>query len=223
MPSRTIPPTKDNPKNIEFAEIEAAQLPSALKDYDYAVINSNYAIDAGLNPVKDSLGIEGSASAYVNIIAVKAGNENEPKIKALVAATESKKVVDYINENYDGAVVPVVENPTDGYDSSINYDVLKGESITIAASPTPHAEILAIVKDILAEKDITLKITEFTDYVQPNLVVDNGELDANYFQHVPYLDDFNAENGTSLVSVAGIHVEPIGLYGGKQSSLDALK
>ena len=88
--------------NIEFAEIEAAQLPSALKDYDYAVINSNYAIDAGLNPVKDSLGIEGSASAYVNIIAVKAGNENEPKIKALVAATESKKVVDYINENYDG-------------------------------------------------------------------------------------------------------------------------
>ncbi|MEE3475191.1 MAG: MetQ/NlpA family ABC transporter substrate-binding protein, partial [Ruminococcus sp.] len=173
---------EDNPKNIEFAEIEAAQLPSALKDYDYAVINSNYAIDAGLNPVKDSLGIEGSASAYVNIIAVKAGNENEPKIKALVAATESKKVVDYINKNYDGAVVPVVENPTDGYDSSINYDVLKGESITIAASPTPHAEILAIVKDILAEKDITLKITEFTDYVQPNLVVDNGELDANYFQ-----------------------------------------
>ena len=214
---------EDNPKNIEFAEIEAAQLPSALKDYDYAVINSNYAIDAGLNPVKDSLGIEGSASAYVNIIAVKAGNENEPKIKALVAATESKKVVDYINENYDGAVVPVVENPTDGYDSSINYDVLKGESITIAASPTPHAEILAIVKDILAEKDITLKITEFTDYVQPNLVVDNGELDANYFQHVPYLDDFNSENGTALVSVAGIHVEPIGLYGGKQSSLDALK
>ena len=214
---------EDNPKNIEFAEIEAAQLPSALKDYDYAVINSNYAIDAGLNPVKDSLGIEGSASAYVNIIAVKAGNENEPKIKALVAATESKKVVDYINENYDGAVVPVVENPTDGFDSSIDYDALKGETITIAASPTPHAEILAIVKDILAEKDITLKITEFTDYVQPNLVVDNGELDANYFQHVPYLDDFNAENGTSLVSVAGIHVEPIGLYGGKQSNLDALK
>ena len=196
---------EDNPKNIEFAEIEAAQL------------------DAGLNPVKDSLGIEGSASAYVNIIAVKEGNKNEPKIKALVAATESQKVIDYINQNYDGAVVPVVENPTDGFDSSIDYDALKGETITIAASPTPHAEILAIVKDILAKKDITLEITEFTDYVQPNLVVDKGELDANYFQHVPYLDDFNAENGTSLVSVAGIHVEPIGLYGGKQSSLDALK
>lgn len=214
---------EDNPNNIEFAEIEAAQLPSALQDYDYAVINSNYAIDAGLNPVKDSLGIEGSASAYVNIIAVKEGSENEPKIKALVAATESQKVIDYINANYDGAVVPVVENPTDGFDSSIDYDALKGETITIAASPTPHAEILSIVKDILAEKDIKLEITEFTDYVQPNLVVDNGELDANYFQHVPYLDDFNAENGTSLVSVADIHVEPIGLYGGKQSNLDALK
>lgn len=214
---------EDNPKNIEFAEIEAAQLPSALQDYDYAVINSNYAIDAGLNPVKDSLGIEGSASAYVNIIAVKEGNENEPKIKALVAAIESQKVIDFINENYDGAVVPVVDNPTDGFDASIDYDALKGETITIAASPTPHAEILAVVKDILAEKEITLEITEFTDYVQPNLVVDNGELDANYFQHVPYLDDFNAENGTALVSAAGIHVEPIGLYGGKQTTLDALK
>ena len=103
---------EDNPKNIEFAEIEAAQLPSALKDYDYAVINSNYAIDAGLNPVKDSLGIEGSASAYVNIIAVKAGNENEPKIKALVAATESKKVVDYINENYDGRRISPLRSPS---------------------------------------------------------------------------------------------------------------
>ena len=219
----TVRDVEENPKNIEFAEIEAAQLPSALQDYDYAVINSNYAIDAGINPVKDSLGIEGSASAYVNIIAVKSGNENEPKIKALVAATESQKVIDYINANYDGAVVPVVENPTDGFDASLDYDALKGETITIAASPTPHAEILAVVKDILAEKDITLKITEFTDYVQPNLVVDNGELDANYFQHVPYLDDFNAENGTSLVSVTGIHVEPIGLYGGKQKNLDALK
>ena len=219
----TVKDVEENPKNIEFTEIEAAQLPSALQDYDYAVINSNYAIDAGINPVKDSLGIEGSASAYVNIIAVKSGNENEPKIKALVAATESQKVIDYINANYDGAVVPVVENPTDGFDASLDYDALKGETITIAASPTPHAEILAVVKDILAEKDITLEITEFTDYVQPNLVVDNGELDANYFQHVPYLDDFNAENGTSLVSVAGIHVEPIGLYGGKQKNLDALK
>ena len=93
----------------------------------------------------------------------------------------------------------------------------------MAASPTPHAEILAVAKEILAEKGITLDIKEFTDYVQPNNVVDSGEIDANYFQHVPYLDDFNAENGTDIVSVGAIHVEPMGIYGGKQTSLDAIK
>ena len=100
---------------------------------------------------------------------------------------------------------------------------MEGTTITVAASPTPHAEILAVAKEILAEKGITLDIKEFTDYVQPNNVVDSGEIDANYFQHVPYLDDFNAENGTDIVSVGAIHVEPMGIYGGKQTSLDAIK
>lgn len=213
----------DNPKNIEFKEVEAAQVPNAKQDVDYAVINSNYAIEAGLNPVKDSLGIEGSASAYGNILAVKEGKEKEPKLLALKAALESQKVVDFINKKYDGSVVSVVANPTDGYDSSIDYNAIKGEKITIAASPTPHAEILAVVKDILKEKDITLDIKEYTDYIQPNNVVNSGELDANYFQHLPYLKDFNAENGTKLVSIATIHVEPLGLYGGKQTTVDALK
>ena len=93
---------------------------------------------------------------------------------------------------------------------------------SVAASPTPHAEILAIAKDILAARDITLDIREFTDYVQPNNVVESGEIDANYFQHVPYLDDFNEENGTHIVSAAAIHVEPMGLYGGKQATLAPL-
>ena len=132
--------------------------------------------------------------------------------------------MDFIKEKYDGSVVSVVEKPTNGYDDSIDYAALKGEKVTIAASPTPHAEILSVVKDILAEKEITLDIKEYTDYVQPNNVVDSGEIDANYFQHLPYLDDFNAENGTKLVSaIATIHVEPLGLYGGKQNNLDALK
>ena len=87
----------------------------------------------------------------------------------------------------------------------------------------PHAEILAVAKEILAAKNVTLDIKEFTDYVQPNKVVDSGEIDANYFQHTPYLDDFNAENGTHVVKVSAIHVEPMGLYGGKQTSLDAIK
>ena len=219
----TVGDIKENPKNIEFKEVEAAQIPNTLKDVDYAVINSNYAIGAGLDPVKGSLAIEGSSSAYSNILAVKSGNENSDKIKALVAALESKKVADFIASKYNGAVVSTVDNPGDGYDKSVNYDSLKGTKITVAASPTPHAEILTIAKDILSQKGITLDVKEFSDYVQPNKVVDSGEIDANYFQHKPYLDDFNKENGTKVVSVAAIHVEPMGVYGGKQTSLDAVK
>jgi len=102
-------------------------------------------------------------------------------------------------------------------------DALKGQTITVAASPTPHAEILEVAKEILAAKDITLDIQVYNDYVVPNTVVDDGTLDANYFQHLPYLEDFNAENNTHIVSVSAIHVEPMGLYGGLQTSLDALK
>ena len=213
----------ENPHNIEFKEVEAAQLPNVLKDVDYAVINSNYAIEAKLNPTKDSLGIDGSASAYGNILAVKEGNENTDIIKALKAALESKQVADFIASKYDGAVVSVVDELTDGYDSSVDYSALAGKTVSVAASPTPHAEILAVAKDILAEKDITLEIKEFTDYVQPNNVVESGEIDANYFQHTPYLEDFNKENGTHIVSVSAIHVEPLGIYGGKQASLDPIK
>ncbi len=219
----TIRDIVENPHNIKFNEVEAAQLPNVLKDVDYAVINSNYALSANINPSKDALIQEGSASAYSNILAVKQGNENTDKIKALVAALESEKVKKYINDNYSGAVVSVVDNPTDGYDKTVNYDALKGQTITVAASPSPHAEILEVAKEILAAKGVTLDIKEYTDYVQPNNVVDSGEVDANYFQHLPYLEDFNKENGTKVVSVAAIHVEPMGLYGGKQSNLDALK
>lgn len=219
----TIKDIAENPHNIKFNEVEAAQIPNILQDVDYAIINSNYAISAGINPVEDSLAIEGSASAYGNILAVKEGNENTDKIKALKAALESKQVADYIKATYDGAVVSTVENPGNGFDSTVNYDALAGQTISIAASPTPHAEILEIAKTILAEKNITLNIIEYTDYIQPNNVVESGEVDANYFQHVPYLDDFNAENKTHIVSVSTIHVEPMGLYGGKQSNLDALK
>ena len=211
----TVRDITENPHNIEFKEVEAAQIPNVLKDVDYGIINSNYAIEAGINPTADSLAMEGSASAYVNILCVKEGNENSDEAKALAAALESQQVADYIAEKYDGAVVTAVETTTDGYDTSVDYDALAGTTITVAASPAPHAEILAA-------KDVTLEIKEFTDYVQPNSVVESGDVFANYFQHLPYLEDFNAENGTHIVSVAGIHVEPMGLYGGKQTSLDTL-
>ena len=94
--------------------------------------------------------------------------------------------------------------------------------LKVAASPTPHAEILKECVAPLADQGITLEITEYSDYVFPNTAVEDGAEDANYFQHVPYLDDFNAERDTHLVSVAGIHVEPMGLYAGKSASLEEL-
>ena len=94
--------------------------------------------------------------------------------------------------------------------------------IRIGATPVPHAEILEIVKPILAAQGYDLEIIVYTDYVQPNLAVDSGELDANYFQHTPYLDSFNAENGTKVVSAGLIHYEPFGIFPGKTASVDAL-
>ena len=210
---------EENPFNVSIDEVEAAQVPNVLQDEDYAVINSNYAISAGLDPMTDALAMEDGSSAYVNVLVCKEGNENEPKIKALVAALQSQQVKDFMTENYGGAVVSVVENPTDGYDSSIDYDALNGETVSCAATPAPHCEILEVCKEILAAKGITLDIQEYDDYVIPNTIVEDGQCDTNYFQHQPYLDNFNEEKGTHLVTVAGIHVEPMGIYGGKQDSL----
>ena len=95
-------------------------------------------------------------------------------------------------------------------------------TITVAASPVPHAEILAKAGELLSQQGWTLKVTEFEDYVQPNLVVESGEIDANYFQHIPYLNNFNEENGTHLVNAGGIHYEPFGIYPGTKSSLSDL-
>ena len=95
--------------------------------------------------------------------------------------------------------------------------------IKVGASPTPHAEILKVANEVLKPQGYEIQIVEYADYVQPNMALDGKELDANYFQHLPYLEDFNAENNTHIVSVSAIHVEPMGLYGGRQTSLDALK
>ncbi len=96
------------------------------------------------------------------------------------------------------------------------------QTIIVGASPTPHAEILAVTEEILQAEGYSLKIQEFTDYVQPNLTLENGEIDANFFQHLPYLEDFNEKNDTNLVSAGVVHYEPLGLYAGKTASLDAL-
>ena len=99
---------------------------------------------------------------------------------------------------------------------------LEGTTLKVGATPAPHAEILEVVVPILAEQGITLEIVQYNDYVQPNNAVEDGSLDANYFQHITYMNDFNAKYGTHLVSAAEVHYEPMGLYAGKVSSLDEL-
>ena len=94
--------------------------------------------------------------------------------------------------------------------------------ITVGASPSPHAEILEAAKDALKAEGYELKVVEYTDYVQPNLALESKSLDANYFQHLPYLENFNKERGTKLVSVAAIHYEPFGIYAGKSKDLKSL-
>ena len=159
----TIRDIEKNPYNIKFTEADAPTLPNILQDVDYAVINSNFAIQAGISPLKT----EGTDVSYPNIIAVKEGNENTDKIKALVAAVNSKAVENYIKTTFNGAIVCDLTNPSeDGLDATVDYDALNGTTIKVAASPTPHAGILAVAKDILAAKGITLAITEFNDYVE---------------------------------------------------------
>ncbi len=97
------------------------------------------------------------------------------------------------------------------------------KTITVAASATPHAEILEQAKPLLEEQGWNLEVTVFDDYVQPNLVVESGDFDANYFQHIPYLENFNEEQGTHLVNAGGIHYEPFGIYPGTKASLDELE
>ena len=208
--------------DIELVEVEAALVPEIKQDVDYAIINNNSALQAGLNPVADSLLIESADSPYVNVVSVKEGNEDSDAAKALAAALQSQKVVDFINETYAGAAVATVENITDGFDATVDYEALKGTTITVAATPVPHVEVLKVAAEILAEKGITLDIKEVTDYVTPNEFVENGDVFANYFAHQPYQDSFNAGNNTHLVTIAGIHVEPMALYGGKQETLEAL-
>jgi D-methionine transport system substrate-binding protein len=98
----------------------------------------------------------------------------------------------------------------------------QAETLTVAATPVPHAEILKFVQPQLAKEGVELKVKEFTDYIQPNVQVAEKRLDANFFQHQPYLDEFNKAKGTDLVSVAGVHLEPLGAYSDKVKSLDAL-
>ena len=114
-------------------------------------------------------------------------------------------------ETNDAAVADTTAAESEAAESVADTQTTEGGTITVAASATPHAEILEEAKKILADQGWDLEITIFDDYVLPNEVVESGEFDANYFQHIPYLENFNAEKGTHLVNAGGIHYEPFGI------------
>lgn len=217
----TVNDIAENPNNLEIVEMEAAAIPSAVQDVDFAVINGNYAIGAGIDTStalanEDAAGE--AAQLYANIVACREGDESSAKIQALVAALSTEKVANYINDTYNGSVVPAFEAV-----AAIPAASGSDTTIKVGASPAPHAEILNLIKEDLAAAGWTLEVKEFSDYIQPNVAVSEGELDANYFQHISYLNDYNVENGTTLVSAGLIHFEPLGLYPGKTASLEDLK
>ena len=207
----------ENPLGIQFYEVEAALVPNALADVDYAIINGNYALAAELPA---ALLYENAESPYVNVVSVNAADAESDKAKALTAAVLSQQVKDFFIGNEKA--ISVVENPTDGYDATVDYNALKGETIKVVCTLDPHSFVLEKAKEILAAKEINLEIVVVDDYVTPNTAVNDGDAFANFFAHQPYQDNFNAEKGTNLVTIAGVHVEPMGLYAGKQADLAAL-
>ena len=142
----------------------------------------------------------------------------------------NEEIVALADEEFFHADYKETLEPVYGTEVDIDSLVVEGGvvvenkgTITVAASETPHAEILEQVKPILAAEGWDLEVTVYEDYVQPNLVVEDGQIDANYFQHIPYLEDFNENNGTHLVNAGGIHYEPFGIYPGTKDSLDKLE
>ena len=214
-------------EGVEIVEVEAQMLPNVLPDLDYAVMNLNFVLDAvnaGFE-IGDALLLE-EESNYLpnaNVLAVHGDNVDSDLTKALVAALRSQQVKDFIEQTYHGAVLSVVDDPTDGYDPDVDYDALAGTTVVIEATPTPHSEILnSVVVDILAAKGITLEVVDVSNYTQENPDVDAGVAFANYFQHQPYLDDQVSQEGYNVVSVCTVHTEPMGLYGANQTDLSAL-
>ena len=205
-------------KGFNIQAAQADSLPSLLENADkgtVAVINYNYALGAGFRTT-DALAIEDAsgdaALTYANIIAVRRGDETRPEILALVSALQSGAVDEYNAQTGAGIVaIPAGAEP----------QVYSGEKVTlkVGASSTPHAELLELVKPALAEQGIELEIVIYDDYVLPNTALQDGTLDANYFQHTPYLNSFNEKNGTDLVSAGLIHYEPFGIYSKTVSSI----
>jgi len=219
-----------NPHSYQIVALEAAQLPLTLPDLEAAVINGHYALESGLNEKYPAIAIEEfdaeTSVKRTNYIAVKEGTENSDKIKALIAAVTSDEVKNYIENTYKGAVIPSFIDEEGNALASAEINDASGEDtmITVGATAVPHAQILnEVVKGILEKHGWQLDVVEYTDYVQPNTALEAGDLDANYFQTLGYLHNENEQRGLHLKAAAGVHIEPMGVYSQKVTSLSELK
>ena len=218
-----------NPHGYEITPIEAANLPLNLPDLDIAVINGNYALEAKLNESHPAIaGEEFDTETSVrrtNYLAVRQGEEESDKTKALIAAITSPEVQAYIENTYKGAVITSFIDAEGNPVSGGEIVEASGDDTTISVGATlvPHAEILNnVIKDILAEHGWTLEVVEFSDYVLPNTSLEEGELDANYFQTLGYLNNQNDERGLHLAAAVGVHIEPMGVYTEKYKTLEEI-
>ena len=191
----------------------------------YAIENPGYVVGIPSRGSQDTIAPavskgNDSLANWLNEETVKLGEEN------FFHADYEATLIDTYGADYENTLVveggKVAEADAAEETDAADIPNGNGETIKIAATPVPHAEILEEAAKILENYGYKLDIVEFDDYVQPNLVVESGEFDANYFQHVPYLDSFNAEQGTHLVVAGEIHYEPFGIYPGKKASLDEI-
>lgn len=157
----------------------------------------------------------------LGVLGACGGGSTEPK-----ASESPAEATEKAPEQQDSKELPdeieVVEDEAEGEEASAEGETFDNVTIKIGASPAPHAEILENIKEELAARGINLDVSIYTDYIQPNVAVFDGSLDGNFFQHMPYLDDYNAENGTDLVSVGLVHFEPMAIFAGKTSDLAEL-
>ncbi len=218
-----------NPHGYEIVAIEAGQLPLSLPDLDVAVINGNYALEAKLNQTNPAVEIESfdaeTSVKRTNYLAVRQGNEETDKTKALNAAITSPAVKEYIEKTYQGAVIAsFIDADGKAVEAAEIPQAGDDNKITVGATLVPHAEILKnVVASVLAEKGWTLEVVEFNDYVLPNTTLEEGELDANYFQTLGYLNNQNEEGGLHLAATVGVHIEPMGVYSQKIKALSELQ
>lgn len=212
----------DNPYAIEIVNGKSEDLTGMRDSVDFVVLNANSALQSDLSS-EDALVTEDliaeSAEKYRNIVAVRKGEENTDKTRALVTLLQSATARDYLGSNFGNLIVPV--------DVVGNGEVQDADpenpTIRIGVMASPHAELVQEIKPLLENHGYTVGIVVYDDYAGANVDLSAGKLDANYFQDEASLLDYNAKNGTNLVSAGAVHYELMGLYPGKSKSLDEIR